>query len=108
MATILRSRVAWAKPREQAETRTSSDLTPTEQANVKAALHFLAKRFGTFRALAEAMGSKRKTVMYAAMKKAGVSAGIALRAARAAGVPLEDLLSGAWPSAGACPHCGRC
>lgn len=29
------------------------------------------------------------------------------RAARLAGVPVEDVLAGRWPVEGACPHCGR-
>jgi hypothetical protein len=104
---ILREPRVWAKPRPTDKPRQSSDLTPDEQANVKAAIRFLALRFGTFAKLAEAMGAKRGTVLYATSKGSGVSAGIALRAARAAGVPLEDVLGGAWPKVGACPRCGR-
>ena len=107
MATILRSRVAWTKPRPPTETRRSSDLTPEEQANAKAALRFLAKRHGTIAKLAEAMGAKPRTVKYALERRGRVSAGLALRAARVAGVPLEDVLAGRWPVTGTCPHCGR-
>ena len=104
---VLRERVTWAKPRHPTERRTSSDLSPEEQANVRAAIRFLAKRFGAYAKLAQAMGAKRATVALAASKRGAVSAGVALRVARAAGVPLEAILSGAWPSATACPHCGR-
>jgi hypothetical protein len=106
MATILRSRVAWTKPRDPTETRRSSDLTPEEQANVKTALRFLAKRQGTYQKLAAAMRVNRETLKLAA-HRGRVSAGVALRAARAAGVPMEDVLGGRWPAAGTCPHCGR-
>ena len=34
-------------------------------------------------------------------------AGMALRAARLAEVPVEDMLAGQWPVPRACPHCGR-
>lgn len=74
---------------------------------MKAALAFLRLRHGTWAALSRAMGLKKATVTAATGKRGGVSAGVALRAARAAGVPLEDVLSGAWPKPGACPHCGR-
>jgi hypothetical protein len=105
--TILVKRETWAKPRLATETRRSSDLSPEEQAHAKAALRFLAKRHGTLRKLASAMGTNFRTLQTAVEKSGTVSAGIALRAARAAGVPLEDVLSGAWPPAGACPYCGR-
>lgn len=74
---------------------------------MKAALAFLRARYGTWLAVADAMGLKLATVVYAAKRGKGVSAGVALRTARAAGVPAEDLLSGAFPKPGVCPHCGR-
>ena len=98
---ILRERVSWSKSRTQNETRRSVDLTPEEQICVKAALRLLVKRHGTVAKLAAVMRAKRATVLLAASKRGAVSAGIALWAARAAGVPLEDLLSGTWPLAGA-------
>ena len=104
---ILRERVAWSRARPPTETRASADLTPDEQRHVKAAIAFLAKRYGSYRKLAETTGTKRATLIQAASKRGSVSAGIALRVSRAAGVPLESILSGAWPPAGACPHCGR-
>lgn len=82
-------------------------MSPEEAERVKAALRFLAKRHGTWRALSEAMGVKMATIQYAARKGKGVSAGVALRTARAAGVPAEDVLSGSFPKLGVCAHCGR-
>jgi hypothetical protein len=104
--TILRERVAWSRAKPPSETRASADLTPDEQQNAKAALAFLVKRYGS-RKLAEAMSSRRGTLFYAAGKRGTVSAGVALRAARAAKVPLEAILSGAWPPTGMCPTCGH-
>jgi hypothetical protein len=72
-------------------------------AHVKAALAFLRDRHGGWRALVDAMGIRVATVLYAAREGKGVSAGVALRTARAA----EDVLSGAFPKPGTCPHCGR-
>jgi transcriptional regulator with XRE-family HTH domain len=100
---ILKERVAWSRPKKPR----GPDLSPDERARVKAALVFLRCRYGSLRALAEAMGLKFATVGYAVSKRGNPSAGVALRAARAAGVPLEDVLSGAYPKPGACPRCGR-
>jgi hypothetical protein len=100
---VLRERVGWSRPRA----RRGPDLSPEEAARVKAALRFLAKRHGTWAALAKAMNVKHVTVRHAVDKNGGVSAGVALRAARAAGVAVEDILSGAFPKPGVCPHCGR-
>ena len=74
---------------------------------MRTTLAFLLVRYGGWRALAAAMDMKADTVKYAAHPRGGVSAGAALRTARAAGVPVEDVLSGAFPRPGVCPHCGR-
>jgi hypothetical protein len=84
------------------ETRRSSDLTPSEQENARVAIRFLATRYGDFAKLAKAMGAQRETVQRPAKRGARVTAGIALRAARVAGVALEDVLAGRWPVAGVC------
>jgi hypothetical protein len=107
MATILREAKVWAKDRPADKPRASSDLTPEEMSRVRICLRFLVCRFGTIAKLANAMGANAWTVRYAMSKRGHPSAGIALRAARAAGVPLEDVLAGRWPVEGACPHCGR-
>ena len=74
---------------------------------MKVALAFLRARYGGWQAAADAMALKVATVLYAATKGKSVTAGVALRTARAAGVPVEDVLSGAFPKPGVCPHCGR-
>jgi hypothetical protein len=103
--TILRERVKRTTPRDPTKTRRSSDLTPEEQANVRKALRVLRIRIGTNRQLAEAMGANLSTLRSAIRTK--VSGGIAIRAARVAGVPVDDLLTGKWPVPGCCPMCGR-
>jgi len=106
---ILREPTTWKKrPRPADEPRHSSDLTPNEQANVKKALAVLRIRFGSWAKVAAVMKSKVKTVEKAACSSGKPSAGLALRVARLAGAPMEDVLSGAWPKEGACPMCGRC
>lgn len=99
---VLRERVAWSRPKVPR----GPDLTPEEAKHVKAALAFLRARYGSWPKAAAAMGLKPVSVRYVASKRGGVTAGVALRAARAAGVPVEDILSGAWPKPGTCPHCG--
>jgi hypothetical protein len=107
MAPILSEPKRWARPRDPSKTRRASDLTPDEQSNAKAALRVLRARHGTTCQLALALSANPKTVLYAVSARGKPSAGLALRAARLAGVPLEDVLSGAWPKSGSCPHCGR-
>lgn len=100
---ILRERVEWSKPRKVR----APDLLPEEQANVKAAIRFLRCRVGSWLALETATGVKVKTLQWSSGKKTGVTAGVAIRVARAAGASIDDVLRGAWPPAGACPHCGQ-
>jgi hypothetical protein len=101
---VLTHPISW---RRAAKRDVSTDLTSAEQEHVRAALHFLAKRFGDYTKLAKAMKTPRETVQRPALRGATVTAGVALRASRVARVPLEDILSGAWPRPGTCPHCGR-
>lgn len=103
--TILTERKTWSRQRPQNETRHSSDLTPEEQTNARAALRFLRAKLGGIEKLSAAMQAKPVTVAMALRRN--LTAGIALRVARAAGVPLEEILAGHYPAPGACPHCGR-
>jgi hypothetical protein len=107
MPPVLSEPKRWARPRDPAKPRHSSDLTPDEQANARLALRVLRLRYGSIAALAEALSAKHKTLSEALSRRGRPSAGLALRAARLAGVPTEDVLAGRWPVAGSCPHCGR-
>lgn len=82
------------------------DLTADEQANVRAAMRFMRKRSGGWAALAKALRCTDSVLVRVAGGKL-VSAGLAVRLARFAGVPVDDVLSGRFPVPGACPHCGR-
>ncbi len=103
MATLTHA-VAWRKKSRQ---DVDADLTAEERARVKTALTFLRRRLGSVTALAKAMGVKATRIKAAMRPHGTVSAGVAMRTARAARVPLEAILSGAWPEPGACPYCGR-
>jgi hypothetical protein len=83
-------------------------LSAEEQANVRAALRFLRIRHGGMAKLASALGMKPKTLEHHASPKRPATAGLAIRLARAAQVPVEDIARGAWPPVGACASCGRC
>jgi hypothetical protein len=107
MPPVLTAPVSWKKPRPANLTRRSSDLTPEEQANAKRALRVLRVRLGGTKELAEALSANLATLGEALSKRGKPSAGLALRGARLAGAPMEDVLSGRWPVAGSCPHCGR-
>jgi hypothetical protein len=79
----------------------SADLTPAEQANVRAAARFLRARMGCWANVAKALRVDKKTVRLAA------SPTTAFRIARLAGVGVDAVLTGAYPPPGACPHCGN-
>lgn len=83
-------------------------LTPEQAARVRAALRVLRIRLGGGQPLAKALGVRLQTVeRLCSAKGKPPGAGAAIRAAALAGVPVEDVLSGAWPKAGSCPLCGR-
>jgi transcriptional regulator with XRE-family HTH domain len=84
-----------------------ADLTTGEQANVRTALKFLRTRCGTWAALAAALGFTEPTLSEVANRRASVSARMAFRVARFAGVGVDEVLTGRFPEEGTCPHCGH-
>jgi DNA-binding XRE family transcriptional regulator len=104
--TVLTKREVWKRPRALTTGRTP-DLTADEIKNVKAALRVLRRRYETWQGAAEALGVRAVTLRMAVLAKRRPSVALALRVARLVGVAVEDVLSGAWPKAGACPCCGR-
>jgi hypothetical protein len=103
---ILTTTKTWK--RDPALARTLADhLAPDERASTRAALLFLRTRHGGAKKLAFAMGTGLFALQRAYWSNGKPSAGLALRAAKLAGVAVEAILSGAWPPKGACPHCGR-
>ena len=103
---ILTKTIEWQKPRTP-KPHGTGDLTPEEHANVKTALAVLHRRHGGWEDVAKALGTTKKRVETIMGPRKKPTAGLALRVARLAGVPMEDVLSGAWPKPGACPMCGR-
>lgn len=86
--------------------RYSAVLTPTldEQNRVRAAAKNLARAYGGRDVLASVMGVPLGTIKNLCR---GVSYAIAILVARAANIPVEQLLSGKPHEAGACPLCYR-
>jgi hypothetical protein len=84
----------------------ASDLTDAEQAAVRRALGYLCVRAGSWSALARVLRAALATVAEAGAGRRAVSASLAFRVARVAAVPVGDVVSGAYPPAGACPRCG--
>jgi hypothetical protein len=99
---ILTERVTWRRPRKPR----SSELSLEEQAHAKMAIRFLRIRLGSWATLAERTSLKPGILRFSVGPRNRVTANVALRVARAAGVHLEDVLRGAWPG-NACPHCGH-
>jgi hypothetical protein len=80
-------------------------LTDTERMRLRAALRNLRALYGSWSCLAEAMAVSAGTIQQIASGNGGSHA-MALRAAKAAGVTLDQIL-GRPAVAGKCPHCGR-
>jgi hypothetical protein len=78
-----------------------SDLTAEEQKNVLTTLRFLRVRCGGAELLAKSLRVDRRTLNRPA------NASVAIRAARLAGVGVDDVLEGRFPPQGTCPHCGH-
>lgn len=83
-----------------------TDLTPEEQVNVRTALRFLRTRCGTWDAMAKALHCKDSSLAHV-MRRRPPSASLAIRVARLAGVPVDDVLTGKYPTPGTCPYCGH-
>jgi hypothetical protein len=85
----------------------TSDFTAEEVACVRAALHFLHVRCGTWEPLAKVLRFKASTLGQVASGHKPVTATLVVRLARFAGVGVDQLLDGSFPASGTCPHCGH-
>lgn len=84
-----------------------SDVTPEESAHVRAALVYLRTRSGGWAQIAKVLGFRSKHLCEVGGGKAGASAALVFRIARLAQVGVDDVLTGRYPAANACPHCGH-
>jgi len=78
--------------------------TPEERKRIKAAVRNIARAYGGYAVLVAVTELNRKT-----LEKSDRSASFALAivVARAAGIPVETILSGVVSEAGRCAVCGR-
>ncbi|MBK9265401.1 MAG: transcriptional regulator [Polyangiaceae bacterium] len=83
--------------------RTNHNPTPEEQKRIHAAIKNVARAYGGRDVLAAVMGFAKGT-LYSRETR---SYGFAYLLARAAGITIEQLLSGQPHAVGSCPLCGR-
>jgi DNA-binding phage protein len=105
--TILTTTKAWRREPTKRARLAPDRLSPEESANVRKAVRFLRTRIGGAAQLAEELGVGRKLIEKACSKNGKPGAGLAIRAARLAGVSVDALLRGEYPPEGVCAHCGR-
>jgi DNA-binding XRE family transcriptional regulator len=105
---ILVAKKVWrrerTKPRLHAQL---AALTPAEQANVLAFAKTLRARCHSWEAFARRVGVQRLTLFRACTGIQDPCAGLALRLARMAKVPIEAVLGGSLARAGRCAVCGK-
>ncbi len=87
-----------------ARPRATRTVSGEEALRLRAALRSLRSMAGSTRCLAEILGLSEKHLQHIIGGKPA-SYGVAVRAARLAGVPVEQLLGG-LTSVQRCPHCG--
>lgn len=102
---ILLERKVW---RARAPYRDPLGLAPEEQAHVRRALRALRVRYRNWKNVARALGIPKKSLERTLTgKDRPVSPGLAIKVARVAGVPIDDVLKGLFPRPGVCPGCGH-
>src|SRR5690349_16195334 len=103
---ILRERQVWKRPPRERGDRIDA-LTSELRANVRRTMDILRTKHGDWKRVARVMGVSYQALMRALTGTGKPGAGVAVRAARLAGVTVEDVLSGAFAKIWVCPTCGR-
>jgi hypothetical protein len=102
---ILLERKVW---RRRPPRRDPLGLAAEEQDHVRRALRALRVRYRNWKNVARALGVPMKSLERTLTgKDRPVAPGLAIKAARVAGVPVDDVLRGLVPRAGVCPACGQ-
>jgi transcriptional regulator with XRE-family HTH domain len=107
---ILRERKVWRRADRDLPERkrlNPNRLRDGEVTYVRAALDVLQIRCGSLRKLAEVMQIGRMRVTRVASGSRRPDVAFAVRLARVAGVPVEDITQGRFVRSGACPMCGK-
>lgn len=106
--SILTAKQTWKRAPKPSHRMGKDRLTPEENANLRRAMDVLRIRYRSWVKVAVALKTDRTTVTRVINIRKWATPAFALRVARLLGVPLGDMLSGAWPREGECPMCGRC
>ena len=107
---ILRERKVWkreAAPAYERPFARAEVLKGYEQRNVLRAMAVLRLRCGSWAKLARVLGVHKKAVSRVRTGETKPHGGLAVRVARAAGVPVDEILNGKFVRRGTCPWCGR-
>jgi len=100
-------RIVWKRAPDPNSRREMSRLTPEEEASVRLALEVLrAQHAGSWKAVAAALKSNKRTLTKLTCDGRRITAAYALRIARLLGEPLGNVLSGAFKANHECPACG--
>lgn len=83
-----------------------SDLTETEQGNVRTALLYMRLQVGAWKPLAKQLHVAAETISSIATGRRSVTPTLALRLAKLVEVTFDDLVSGRYLPARPCPRCG--
>ena len=86
---------------------TSGFHAPTRSRRKRNAVRFLRLRVGAWGPLAKALRYEWDSIQKVATGKRAVTPALALRVARFAGIPMDELLAGQWLSTRVCRHCGH-
>ena len=105
---ILKTKKVWKAQRDLPPKTTlrPCELTRAEQESVWAGVLKLRAEYPTWPALAAALGVNRVTLVMMKPGQRVPTVGLAFRISRLVGVPIDDVLSGAFVR-GRCPMCGR-
>lgn len=105
MSTILRSKqIRYSRPID-ARPPKFGGLSVVEQTHVRKALRFLCDQAGSPAMAAEALETTVQALWKVRSPHRAPSMKLARAVARAVGVHVDDVLTGAWPRA--CPACGQ-
>ena len=104
---ILKTKKVWKRERQPSSRVELNRFTPKEETGVRTAADVLRIRFGNWSQAAKALRMDVSTIRRAVGPRGRVPASFAMRVARLLGVPLGEILTGAFPRADECPLCGH-
>jgi hypothetical protein len=102
---ILTAKQIWRRNPEPEPKQLGNRLNPAERENVRQALVYLVGRHPSRDAAVAAISLSLEALIKGMSKCRAQTYRLACIVARAADVPVEKILSGAWPG-DRCPHCG--